>query len=82
MQAKIFLTKFLREMRPGVLPVNSETKRQSSEWVGETSPQPKKLKFQRSCIKTMLIIFFDSQGVVHKEFLPEGKTVNAEFLKE
>jgi len=26
--------------------------------------------------------FFDSQGVVHKEFLPEGKTVNAEFLKE
>jgi hypothetical protein len=27
----------------------------------------------------MLIIFFDSQGVVHKEFVPEGKTVNAEF---
>jgi histone-lysine N-methyltransferase SETMAR len=34
-----------------------ETKRQSSEWVGETSPQPKKLKFQRPRIKTMLIIF-------------------------
>jgi hypothetical protein len=29
----------------------------------------------------MLIIFFDSQGVVHKEFIPEGKTVNAEFYK-
>jgi len=27
----------------------------------------------------MLAIFFDSQGVVHKEFVPEGKTVNAEF---
>jgi len=27
----------------------------------------------------MLIIFFDSQGAVHKEFVPEGKTVNAEF---
>jgi hypothetical protein len=27
----------------------------------------------------MLIMFFDSQGVVHKEFVPEGKTVNAEF---
>ena len=27
----------------------------------------------------MLIIFFDSQGVVHKEFVPQGKTVNAEF---
>ena len=25
--------------------------------------------------------FFDSQGIVHKEFVPEGKTVNAEFYK-
>jgi hypothetical protein len=25
--------------------------------------------------------FFDSQGVVHKEFVPEGKTVSAEFYK-
>jgi hypothetical protein len=58
-----------------------ETKRKSSEWVGETSLRPKKLKFQRSRIKTMLIIFFYSQGVVHKEFIPEGKTVNAEFYK-
>ena len=30
----------------------------------------------------MLIIFFDSQSVVHKEFAPEGKTENAEFYKE
>jgi len=26
--------------------------------------------------------FFNSQGIVHKEFLPEGKTANAEVLKE
>jgi len=58
-----------------------ETKQQISEWVGETSPQLKKLKFQRSHIKTTLITFFDSQGIVHKEFVPEGKTVNAEFYK-
>jgi hypothetical protein len=25
--------------------------------------------------------FFYSQGVVHKEYVPEGKTVNAEFYK-
>jgi hypothetical protein len=30
----------------------------------------------------MLIIFFVSQGVVHKEFVPEEKTVNAEFYKK
>jgi len=30
---------------------------------------------------TMLIIFFDSQCAVYKDFVPEGKTVNAEFYK-
>jgi hypothetical protein len=30
----------------------------------------------------MLIIVFYSQGIGHKEILPEGKTVNAEFYKE
>ena len=30
----------------------------------------------------MLIIFFDSEGVVHNEFVPEGKAVNTEFYKE
>jgi len=34
-----------------------KAKRQSSEWVGETFPRPKKLKFHRSRVKTMLIIF-------------------------
>jgi hypothetical protein len=34
-----------------------------------------------SRIKTMLIIFFDSQGVVHKEFVPEGNTLNEDFYK-
>jgi len=66
-------------MRPGVLPM---TPKQSNRVLnGLVRPWPKKLKFQRSCIKTRLIIFFDSQGIVHKEFVPEGKTVNAEFCK-
>ena len=69
-------------MRPDVfLAYDPKTKWQSSEWVGETSPWPKTLIFQRFRIKTMLTIFFDSQGIVHKEFIPEGKTVNAEFYK-
>jgi hypothetical protein len=66
-------------MRPGVLPMTPKTKQQNSEWVSETS-QPKKLKFQRSRIKIMLIIFFDSQGVVHKEFIPEGKISKCRIL--
>jgi hypothetical protein len=58
-----------------------EKKRQSSEWVGETFPRPEKLKFRKSRIKIMTINVFDSQDVVHKEFVPEGKRVNAEFYK-
>jgi transposase len=77
---KIFLNKIIKGDETWCFPYDPETKRQSSEWVGEISPRPKKLEFQRSCIKTMLTIF-DSQGIVHKEFIPEGKTVNAEFYK-
>jgi len=50
------------------------TKRQSAAWVGETSPRP---KFHKPRVKTMLVIFFDWQGVIHKEFVPEGETINA-----
>jgi len=54
----------------------------SFAWVGQTSPWLKKLKFKMSRIKTILIIFFfDSQGAVHKEFVPDRKTVNAEFYE-
>jgi hypothetical protein len=63
---KIFFNKIIMGDETWCFAYAPETKRQSSEWVAETSPRPKKLKFQRSRIKTMLIIFFDSQGVVYK----------------
>jgi len=60
---------------------NLTTKRQSTAWVEETSPRPKKLRFHKSRGKTMLVIFFDWQGVIHKEFVPEGETINAVYYK-
>jgi hypothetical protein len=45
---------------------NPTTKRQSTAWVGETSPRPKKLRLKKSHVKTMLVVFFDWQGVIHK----------------
>ena len=41
----------------------------------------KKLRFQKSRVKTMLVIFFDWQGVIHKEFVPEGETINTLYYK-
>ena len=57
-----------------------ETKRHCSEWVGETSPRPKK-QIPKVPHQDHIDNFFDSQGTVDKEFVTEGKTVNAEFYE-
>jgi len=70
---KNFLNKIIKGYETWCFDHDLETKRQCSEWVGKTSIRPKKLKFQRSHIKTMLIIFFDSQGAVHEELYQREK---------
>ena len=59
-----------------------ENKRQSSEWHTNNSPRPKKTRMSKSKIKSMLIRFFDSQGVVNKDFVPQGQTVNQQHYRE
>jgi hypothetical protein len=39
--------------------------------------ETKKARQVRSKLKSMLIIFLDIQGIVHKEFVPEGQTVHS-----
>ena len=48
----------------------------------ENSPRPKEARTSRSRVKTTLIVFFDSRGIVHKEFVPPGQTVNHAFYKD
>ena len=57
-----------------------ETKQQSSQWKTPSSPWPKKARQVHSNIKSMLIVFFEIRGFVHKEFVPPGQTVNGNFL--
>jgi len=59
-----------------------ETKRQSKEWHTSASPRPRKARMSKLKIKSMLICFFDSQGVVHTEFMPQGQTVNQFYYHE
>ena len=65
-----------------VFQYDPETKRQSRQWKSVSSPRPKKARMQRSQVKVMLITFFDHQGMVHHEFVPQGQTVNQHFYKE
>jgi len=64
------------------LEYDPETKRQSREWHTANSPRPKRARMSKSKIKSMLICFFDSQVIVHKEFVPPGQTVNQTFYRE
>ncbi|UYV74621.1 hypothetical protein LAZ67_12000310 [Cordylochernes scorpioides] len=56
-----------------------ETKAQSSQWKLPHAPRPKKARQVRSNVKVLLTVFFDCRGVVHHEFLPQGRTVNKEY---
>jgi len=63
---KNFLDKVITGDKSWCLAYDPETKRQSSVWVDEYTARPKKLRFQKSKVKTMLIVLFDSQGIVQK----------------
>ncbi|UYV78256.1 hypothetical protein LAZ67_16000691 [Cordylochernes scorpioides] len=56
-----------------------ETKAQSSQWKLPNEPRPKKARQVGSNVKVLLTVFFDCRGVVHHEFLPQGRTVNEEY---
>ena len=60
---------------------DSETKQMSSHWNTASSPLPKKARQVKSNVKTMLIAFFDIDGLVHHEYMPRGQTVNKGFYK-
>jgi hypothetical protein len=45
----------------------------------QKSPRPKKARQVKSKVKSMIIIFFDIKGIVHKEFVLTGQTVNSAY---
>ncbi len=56
-----------------------ETKQASAQWRPKGSVRPRKAMRSRVTKKTMLILFFDTKGVVHMDFLPQGDTVTGEY---
>ena len=59
------------------------SKRKSNQHSGcRKRRRDQKARQVRSHVKVMLTVFFDSEGVVHYEFLPQGRTVNKEYYPE
>jgi hypothetical protein len=61
---------------------NPQLKRQSATWKSPSLSRKKKSRQDRSKGKVTLELFFDSSGIVHMEFIPEGVTVNKHHYKE
>ena len=41
--------------------------------------EAKKVRLQKSKVKTMPLCFYDSNGIIHHEFVSEGQTVTGSF---
>jgi hypothetical protein len=77
-----FLCKTIKGEETWICGSDPEIKQQFSQWKSP-SPQPKQLGQGRagqvSSIFDMLTIFFDSEEILHKEFVLRGQTANSQF---
>jgi len=60
--------------------ITPESKQQSLHWKRTGSPKRKKFKQTISTRKIMCTVFWDRQGVLLVEFLPQGTTINCCLL--
>ena len=72
---KISLPVTKHGVSPMIWPPNH---RVQSGW-GKTLENQRNCDFKKSGVMRMLIVFFEAEGVIHREFVPEGQKVNAEF---
>ncbi len=70
-----FLAKVITTDETWIATFEPETKRQSAAWVLPDEGAPHKARRQRGQRKTMMTVFFDFQGIIHVEFMPQGGTI-------
>ena len=75
---KTFLQRIATEAETWVHHFEPESKRASMEWRHPTSPRSKKFKSQQSAGKVMVIMFWDSVGVILVDLVSKGATINSD----
>jgi len=71
-----FVNSIIAEDESWCFQYDPQNKRQRAEWRSTGTPPSKKVRRQPSTTKTMIMVFFDARGIVHHEFVPQGRTVN------
>ncbi len=61
---------------------NPQMKRQSKQWVKKGQPGPRKARVLETQSKKMVLAFFDTKGVIYTNYIPNGETVNAKYVKK
>ena len=56
-----------------------QTKQQSIEWRHSGSRRPQKFRVQKSVGKVLASIFWDQDGILPIDYLPNGQTINAQY---
>lgn len=56
-----------------------EPKFATREWIVPRDLWPEKVRIERTVQKVMLVAFLDKDGVMHKEFVPDGRGIRAEL---
>ena len=74
-----FISNIITSDETWVCGYDPETKQQLLQWKSPNSLRLKKAHQVCSNVKSMLIVFFDIQGIVHKEFVPPVKPSMASF---
>jgi len=69
---KNFLNWIVAEDETWCFHYDPTAKSQSAEWKSPASSKGKKFCLQKSKVKTMFVCFYDSKGIIHHEFVPEG----------
>ena len=77
-----FFNRVITSDESWVLECDPETKTPKSGLAHCKLSPSQEARMSKSKIKSMLICFFDSQGIIHKEFVPPGQIVNQTFYRE
>ena len=62
---------------------DSKSVQQQYSWkTPSAESMSRKMRQIRSSTKTLLLVFFDIQGIVHQEFIPQNQPLNQAYYKE